>query len=210
LRALGAHAAGAAEAVERVAASDKQPRSDAVRTLACLGPLGLVRLGGLAAERPDLVSLLVQALHSNDDDCAAAASALLQLHYVPTEETCKGLRERLQQCTDRKASSFLMMLLLRADQPASDQDWLKVISLEPAVRQRAVQALGRSASGPLQLGAIVELLDDSDANVRAVALKTLLANPARIAMCRRPLEEFAATAEASVAARVREALATPR
>jgi hypothetical protein len=229
LRELGTRAAAAAEAVERVAASgeartgrdgeatfqtDHKARfqRDAAETLAGLGPRGLVRLGALAAARPEMLYILVRALNSNDDDCAAAASALIQLHFTPNEEASKRLlRERLQRCNDKKASSLLMLLLLGSGEPASDQDWLKVLDLEPAVlRKRALQTLGKSAAGPLQLGAVVELLDDSDASVRAVALESLLATPERVATCRRPLEDFAATAEASVAARVREALSTRR
>jgi len=212
LRELGAHAAAAAEAVARIAVKDGEPwQRDAARTLASLGPRGLLHLGDVVATRPQLLDFLVGALYSSDEDCVAAASALLQLHYLPNEETSRTLRERLQHCTDRKTSSFIMMLLLGSGQPASDQDWLKVADLEPAVlRRRAVQTLGKSATGPLQLGAIVELLDDTDASVRAAALETLLAKPERIKTCRRPLEEFAATAEAAVATRIREALSAPR
>jgi hypothetical protein len=46
--------------------------------------------------------------------------------------------------------------------------------------------------------------------VRAAAIETLLATPERTADCRRALEDFAANAEAGVALRVREALATRR
>ena len=209
---LGALAAAAVDAVEPLAASDDERfQRHAAQTLARLGPRGVLRLGGLVATRPQLLCFLLGALHSNDEDCAAAVSVLLQLHLVPDLNTAELLRQRLQRCTDKKANSLVMLLLLTTGQRASDEDWLKVIDFEPAViRQRAVQALGKSAAGPLQLGAIVELLDDHDASVRAVALDALLATPEHVAMCRRPLEEFAATAEAAVAARVRAALSTPR
>ena len=138
---------GQSDCAERLAARDderfQQPAGD---TLACLGPHGVLRLAGLVATRPQLLCFLVRALDSSDDVCAAAASALLQLQFVPDQKTALTLRERMQRRRDKKTISLVM--LLTADQPASDQEWLKVMDLEPAVlRQRAVQTLGRSASG---------------------------------------------------------------
>ncbi|HZN37846.1 MAG TPA: hypothetical protein VFD82_03530 [Planctomycetota bacterium] len=212
LNALGARADAAVDAVERLAASDDgRFQRQAAYSLTCLGPRGVLRLGALVDTRPQLLCFLVSALDSSDDVCATAASALLRLRFEPDQQTALKLRQRMQRCTDKKANSLVMLLLIGADQRASDEDWLKVMDFEPAViRQRAVQALGKSAAGPLQLGAIVELLDDPDTGVRAAALESLLATPERIATCRRPLEEFANAAEPSVAARVREALSKQR
>jgi hypothetical protein len=91
------------------------------------------------------------------------------------------------------------------------KDWLGIASIEPAIlRQRAVQALADRADGALPCCVLAELLDDVDGGVRTAAVTALLAQPERVALCRRPLEEFAAKAEPEVAARIRAALAAAK
>jgi hypothetical protein len=180
---------------------------------ASLGPRGLLHLGDVVATRPQLLDFLVGALPLERRGLRrgsqrAAATAL------PAERGDQQNTARAAAALhDRKTSSFIMMLLLGfgASRVGS--------GLAEGGRPRTRGAASTGRANARQIG-------DRPAAARShrraarrhgtracapPALETLLAKTGTESRhAAAPLEEFAATAEAAVATRIREALSAPR
>ena len=208
---LGPKALPAIDAVEALAAGDDDTdRFVAARVLACMGPVGITRLGVLLPQKPELVGVLDHVLASGDAPAVSSvASVFLMMPRKPDEFRAKALRVAAARMTDAKTRAMLVLALLHFDAIGTDHDWLGLASLEPAVvRRRAITAMRAGQLTPLQLGVLVEFLDDPDPGVRAAAVDMLLADVANVATCRLGLEEYAHREglQSAPAAAVREAL----
>ncbi|MCA8963711.1 MAG: hypothetical protein KDC48_02435 [Planctomycetes bacterium] len=210
---LGPKGAPALDAVEAIVASrDDGVRFLAAKILTAIGPAGITRLGELVRQSPELVGALDAVLASGDAaSVGSVASVLLSLPPgEPNEARANAIRGAIARLSDHKVRALLTLALLRFANEGLDRDWLGVAGIEPAVvRRRAITGLSGGALTLLQLGALVELLDDLDPGVRTAAATALLADPTRVAACRLPLEEYAQRQDLdpAEAAAVRKALA---
>jgi hypothetical protein len=211
---LGGAAQGASLAVAALAADATQvERVQVMQVLVRLGVPGTEQACRLAEKDPELRPLLFAVVADGDDARRLTAARWLATQpSLEADRLLPALQQGLRRSKDAPTRAALTLLLLQQkNRVLVAKDWLGIASIEPAIlRQRAVQALADRADGALPCGVLAELLDDVDGGVRTAAVTALLAQPERVALCRRPLEEFAAKAEPEVAARIRAALAAAK
>lgn len=211
LGALGSKAQPAIEMLaEHAAGNDNQTKFLAAHALAAIGPTGIARIGRMLPRSPELIAAIDRVLATGDAaDLGSAANLLLTLRPQQHQARAKALRDAIARCRDPRSIALLSLALRQFDPTGSPADWLRLRQLEPAlIRRRALATMPTGKLSPLQLGSIVELLDDPDATVRVKALDIILADPRHVARCLTPLQEQLGRAdlEPQSGARIRMAL----
>jgi hypothetical protein len=210
LTCLGSAAEPASAAVAAwLGAAAPEERLRLAHALVRLGRSGVQRLGTFVDQDPALLPAMLAAFSLGDEPVRTAAVRWLGSGGLqPSTAVRESLTAALSTSRNHEERAAILLTLLQQGHAPTQRDWLELANWRSAaLRQRLVNDYAPHADGPIAWGVLAERLDDEDPGVRSAAVTALLAAPERIAACRRPLAEFAATAPPELASRIAAALA---